>query len=149
MLLLWITRMIDITDRIAIPDSEVTFTSARSSGPGGQHVNKVSSRVTLHFNILTSQSLSAAQKQRLLSRLRTRISKDGVLRVVTQKHRSQAANRQAAVARFAALVQEALTPRRPRLPTATPAAAQEQRLQEKRQRSQRKQQRTTKIVWDE
>ena len=141
--------MIDITDRIAIPDSEITFTSARSSGPGGQHVNKVSSRVTLHFNILTSQSLSTAQKQRLLSRLRTRISKDGILRVVTQKYRSQAANRQAAVARFVMLLQEALTPRRPRLPMATPAAAQEQRLQEKRQRSQRKQQRTTKIVWDE
>jgi ribosome-associated protein len=141
--------MIDITDRIAIPDSEVTFTSARSSGPGGQHVNKVSSRVTLHFNILASESLSAAQKQRLLSRLRTRISKEGVLRVGAQKHRSQAANRQAAVARFVDLVQDALTPRRPRLPTATPAAVQEQRLQEKRQRSQRKQQRATKIVWDE
>jgi ribosome-associated protein len=89
----------------------------------------VSSRVTLHFNILTSQSLSAVQKQRLLSRLQTRISKEGVLRVVAQKYRSQAANRQAAVARFVDLVQEALTPRRPRLPMATPAAAKEQRLQ--------------------
>ena len=94
--------MINITDQITIPDSEVTFTTARSSGPGGQHVNKVSSRVTLHFNILTSQSLSADQKQRLLSRLRTRISKEGVLRVVAQKHRSQAANRQAAMRRFSA-----------------------------------------------
>ena len=112
--------MINITDQITIPDSEVTFTTARSSGPGGQHVNKVSSRVTLHFNILTSQSLSADQKQRLLSRLRTRISKEGVLRVVAQKHRSQAANRQAAVGRFSALVQEALTPRQPRLQTQTP-----------------------------
>jgi ribosome-associated protein len=141
--------MINITDRVAIPESEVTFTSARSSGPGGQHVNKVSSRITLHFDILASQSLSEAQKQRLLGRLQTRISKDGVLRVVAQKHRSQAANRQAAVARFIELVQAALTPRRPRLSTAKPAGAQEQRLQEKRQRSQQKQQRTTRIVWDE
>jgi ribosome-associated protein len=141
--------MIEITDRITIPDHEVTFTAARSSGPGGQHVNKVSSRITLHFNILASQSLSAAQKQRLLSRLRTRISKDGVLRVVAQKHRSQAANRQAAVARFIDLVQEALAPSRPRLPTAPSPVVQERRLQEKRQHSQLKQQRTTKIVWNE
>jgi ribosome-associated protein len=141
--------MINITDQITIPDSEVTFTTARSSGPGGQHVNKVSSRVTLHFNILTSQSLSVDQKQRLLSRLRTRISKEGVLRVVAQKHRSQAANRQAAVRRFSALVQEALTPRQPRLQTQTPTVTKERRLQEKRQRSQLKQQRTTKIVLDE
>jgi ribosome-associated protein len=143
------TPMIDITDRIAIPDNEVTFTAARSSGPGGQHVNKVSSRITLYFDILASQSLSATQKQRLLSRLRTRISKDGVLRVVAQKHRSQAANRQAAVARFIELVQEALAPTPPRLPTTPSAVVQERRLQDKRQRSQQKQQRTTKIVWDE
>jgi ribosome-associated protein len=141
--------MIHITDQITIPDSEVTFTTARSSGPGGQHVNKVSSRVTLHFNVLLSQSLSADQKQRLLARLQTRISKEGVLRVVTQKHRSQAANRQAAVARFVTLVQDALTPTQPRLQTHPPTATRERRLQEKRQRSQLKQQRTTKIVLDE
>jgi ribosome-associated protein len=141
--------MINITDQITIPDSEVTFTTARSSGPGGQHVNKVSSRVTLHFNILTSQSLSADQKQCLLLRLRTRISKEGVLRVAAQKYRSQAANRQAAVRRFSTLMQEALTPRQPRLQTQTPTATKERRLQEKRQRSQLKQQRTTKIVQDE
>ena len=141
--------MINITDHITIPDSEVTFTTARSSGPGGQHVNKVSSRVTLHFNVLLSQSLSADQKQRLLSRLQTRISKEGVLRVVAQKHRSQAANRQAAVERFMALVQEALTPRQPRLQTHPSTVTRERRLQDKRQRSQLKQQRTTKIVLDE
>jgi ribosome-associated protein len=141
--------MINITDQITIPDSEVTFTTARSSGPGGQHVNKVSSRVTLHFNVLLSQSFSADQKQRLLTRLQTRISKEGVLRVVAQKHRSQAANRQAAVTRFVTLVQDALTPRQPRLQTHQPTIARERRLQEKRQRSQLKQQRTTRIVLDE
>jgi ribosome-associated protein len=109
----------------------------------------VSSRVTLHFNVLLSQSLSADQKQRLLSRLQTRISKEGVLRVVAQKHRSQAANRQAAVERFMALVQEALTPRQPRLQTHPSTVTRERRLQDKRQRSQLKQQRTTKIVLDE
>jgi ribosome-associated protein len=141
--------MIDITDQITIPDSEVTFTTARSSGPGGQHVNKVSSRVTLHFNVVLSQSFSADQKQRLLARLQTRINKEGVLRVVAQKYRSQAANRQAAVDRFVTLVQEALTPRQPRLQTRPPTVTKERRLQEKRQRSQLKQQRTAKIVLDE
>jgi ribosome-associated protein len=143
------TLMITITDQLTIPDSEVTFTTARSSGPGGQHVNKVSSRVTLHFNVLQSQSLSADQKQRLLSRLQTRINKEGVLRVVAQKSRSQAANRQAAMTRFIALLQEALTPEQARLQTSLPALARERRLQEKRQRSRLKQQRTTKIALDE
>jgi ribosome-associated protein len=141
--------MINITDQITIPDNEVTFTTARSSGPGGQHVNKVSSRVTLHFNVLQSQSFSVDQKQRLLARLQTRISKEGVLRVVAQKYRSQAANRQAAVTRFITLVQDALTPRPPRVQTHPPTVTKERRLQEKRQRSQLKQQRTTRIVLDE
>src|SRR5262245_37131442 len=81
--------MIDITDYLAIPESELTFTTSRSSGPGGQHVNKTSSRVILRFNVAASPSLSETQKHRLLTRLATRVSKDGVLRVVSQKYRSQ------------------------------------------------------------
>jgi ribosome-associated protein len=141
--------MIDITDHLAIPESELTFTASRSSGPGGQHVNKSSSRVILRFNVTASPSLSETQKHRLLTRLATRVSKDGVLRVVSQKYRSQSANRRAALERFVTLIQAALTPVSSREQTAIPPAARQHRLAEKKRRSQLKQQRATKVVWDE
>lgn len=141
--------MIDITDHLAIPESEVTFTASRSSGPGGQQVNKISSRVLLRFDVAVSPSLSEAQKRRILSRLATRISKDGVLRVVSQQHRSQSANRQVAMARFAALLRAALTPVPARQKTAAPPAARQRRLEQKKRRGQLKQQRVTRVVQDE
>jgi ribosome-associated protein len=141
--------MIDITDRLAIPESELTFTAARSSGPGGQHVNKISSRVILRFNVAASPSLSEAQKHRLLTRLATRVSKDGVLRVMSQKYRSQSANRRAALERFVTLLHAALTPVPPRQQTVIPPAAKQHRLEEKKRRGQLKQRRATRVVWDE
>jgi ribosome-associated protein len=141
--------MIDITDHLAIPESEVTFTASRSSGPGGQHVNKISSRVILRFDVSTSPSLSEAQKRCILSRLATRVSKDGMLRVVSQQHRSQSANRQVAIARFAALLRAALAPVPVREQTTVPAAARQRRLEQKKRRGQLKQQRTTRVEQDE
>jgi ribosome-associated protein len=85
--------MIEINRNLSIPEHELSFTTARSGGPGGQHVNKVSSRVTLWFNVAESPSLSAFQKRRIMSRLATRINQRGELRVVAQQHRSQIANR--------------------------------------------------------
>ena len=134
--------MIQITERLSIPEHEITYSTSRSGGPGGQHVNKVSSRVTLYFDVAASPSLSATQKQRILRRLSTRISKDGVLRVVAQQHRSQAANRKVATERFADLLHNALTPVAMRRPTAIPEASRQRRLQTKKRRSQLKQQRT-------
>jgi ribosome-associated protein len=141
-------RMIDITEHLAIPESELTFTAVRSSGPGGQHINKVSSRVMLRFNVAASPSLSDEQKRRILTHLATRISKDGVLRVVAQQSRSQMANRDAALARFVALLQEALTPVPVRKKTRVTAAAKQQRLEEKKRRSHLKQQRLQRDSWD-
>jgi ribosome-associated protein len=141
--------MIHITESLAIPESELSFTTSRSSGPGGQHVNKVSSRVILRFDVAASPSLSDADKRRLLTRLATRISKDGVLRVVAQKSRSQTANRTAAVARFVALLQEALTPQPWRQKTTVSPAARQRRLAEKARRSALKQQRAQRIPWNE
>ena len=141
--------MIDITDRLAIPESELAFTASRSSGPGGQHVNKISSRVILRFNVVASPSLSETQKHRLLTHLATRVSKDGVLRVVSQKYRSQSANRRAALERFVTLIHAALTPVPPREQTAIPLAARQHRLEEKKRRSQLKQQRATRVISDE
>lgn len=91
--------MIRITDNISIAEDELKFSAARSSGPDGQHVNKVNTRITLWFDVGGSPSLNPDQKRRILSRLKTRISKDKRLRVVSQRHRSQAANREAAIER--------------------------------------------------
>jgi ribosome-associated protein len=141
--------LIAITDHLAIPESELTFTASRSSGPGGQHVNKISSRVILRFNVVASPSLSETQKHRLLTHLATRVSKDGVLRVVSQKYRSQSANRRAALERFVTLLHTALTPVPPRAQTTMPPAARQHRLKEKKRHSQLKQRRATRVVWDE
>lgn len=141
--------MIEVTKHLTIPEQELAFTAARSGGPGGQHVNKVSSRVTLYFDVTASPSLTDEQKRRILRRLATRISKDGVLRVVSQQSRSQAANRETAVARFVTLLQEALTPVPVRKKTTLSTVAKQQRLEDKKRRSQQKQQRAERPTWEE
>ena len=136
--------MININDQLSIPQDELSFTASRSSGPGGQHVNKVSTRVTLRFDVANSPSLTLDQKELILARLATRISKEGVLRVVSQKTRSQAANRELALERFVRLLQEALEKRPERKPTKVPSAARQKRLADKRHRSQLKRERSWK-----
>ena len=126
---------------VLIPESELVFKASRSSGPGGQNVNKLNTRVTALFRVAGSASLSEEQRQQVLRRLSSRIDKDGVLHVTSQKHRSQEANRREAVERLQQLVQEALRPRPVRKKTQAPAAARERRLAEKKRRSDRKQQR--------
>ena len=127
---------------IRIPSSEISFTSSRSSGPGGQHVNKVSTRVTLLFNVTASPSLTGAQKERLQQLMGTRISQAGVLQINSQEYRSQSRNRQAALDRFVRLLREALRKPKPRRPTTKPRRAKEERLQKKKQRAQRKRDRS-------
>src|SRR5664280_3566590 len=88
-----------------------------SGGPGGQNVNKVATKVTLTFDVAASPSLTDAQRDRIRARLATRISKDGVLQVVSQRHRTQGANRAAALERFVELLRDALAEEAPRVPT--------------------------------
>ena len=125
-----------------IPESELVIKASRSSGPGGQNVNKLNTRVTVLFDVAGSPSLSDPQKQQVLSRLATRIDKAGVLHVASQKHRSQEANRREAVERVQELVREALKPVPIRKKTRAPAGVRERRLKDKKQRSALKHQRT-------
>ena len=123
---------------VEIPESELAFSTSRSSGPGGQNVNKVETRVTLRFDLEASDSLSDAQRERVRRKLASRINKEGILRVVSQKHRTQAANRDAARERFVTLLRDALTESRPRKRTRVSKAAKRKRLEDKRRRSQLK-----------
>jgi ribosome-associated protein len=126
--------MIEIDDSLVISANEIEYTFSTSSKPGGQNVNKVSSRVTLRFDVGASPSLSDDQRRLILSHLRTRITKDGVLRVMSQKYRSQRANREAALARFVELLRNAIKPRPKRKPTRVPTEVREQRLRDKKKR---------------
>jgi ribosome-associated protein len=139
--------MIQITDNLFIPENEVSFVASRSGGPGGQNVNKVSSRVTLSFDVHQSTALSENQKKLVLAALNTRINKNGILQVVSQRTRSQDLNRADALERFAQLLQRALTPRRPRIPTRVSGAAKQSRLDKKKKRTAIKQGRT-KTGWE-
>lgn len=133
--------MVAIDERLTIPDAELRFEFSRSSGPGGQHVNRVETRVTLLFEVDASRALDDGQKRRIHERLATRINKEGVLRVVSQRFRTREANRRAATERFAELLARTLAPRRKRVKTRVPAAAERRRLEQKRRQSQIKRRR--------
>lgn len=134
--------MINITDDTAIPESEISYRFSRSSKPGGQNVDKVSTRVTLHFDVEGTASLSEDQRERIRTRLGTRISKEGILRVVSQKHRTQSANREAALERFTELIREALQVKPPRKKKRIPREIHERRLKDKKHRARLKQERS-------
>lgn len=133
--------MTRINDEISIDDGELEYVASRSAGPGGQNVNKVATRITLRFDVPGSESLAPEHKERILERLATRINKEGVLRVISQRHRTQAANREAATERFAELVREALAEQAERRPTRKPRAVHRRRLEEKRRRGRLKKER--------
>jgi ribosome-associated protein len=137
--------MIEIAGGVALPEEELTFATSRSGGPGGQNVNKLETRVTVRFDLAASPSLTEEQKARLRERLATRITRAGILHVTAQKHRTQAANREAVVERFAELLREGLYEEAPRRKTRVPRAAKRRRVDEKKRRGQRKQERGGKI----
>ncbi len=130
--------MLRITETLTIDDHELRFEFARSSGPGGQNVNKVETKVRLLFDVRGSSSLTPQQRSRIEERLATRITRDGVLHVASQRHRSREANRRATVERFVQLITLALAEDEPRVPTRIPKAARKRRLESKRQRSRKK-----------
>jgi len=126
--------LIHITPELAIHPDELRYRFSRSSGPGGQHVNRSETRVELLFDIANSPSLTESQRHTLLHRLSNQVDTDGVLRIVSSATRSQTENREDALRRFQALLTGALKERRRRVATRPTRAARERRLEEKRQR---------------
>jgi ribosome-associated protein len=141
--------VIRITDTLWLPDTEVEYRTSRSGGPGGQNVNKVSTRVTLLFDLAGSGTLTEEQRRSISERLGSRTNKDGVLRVVSQRHRTQLANREAATERFARLMAEALAETPERRPATVSEGAKERRLEEKHLRARIKRERAKDIEADD
>ena len=138
---------IPILGELRIPAAEVRYETGPSSGPGGQHVNKTETRVTLVFDLEGSRTLSHSQRDTLHRILAGRINKEGELRVSSQSSRSQKKNRDDATERFAALLREALTPKPPRKSTRVPKGAKRKRMDTKRKQADKK--RSRKVPdWD-
>lgn len=133
--------MIEIGGGASISEEELVFKFSRSSGPGGQNVNKVNTRVTVFFDAAGTKGLSDAQKKLVLKKLATYTDKRGVIRVVSQRHRTQKANREAAVEKLQELLKGALKKKKVRKKTKVPKAVKQRRLEEKRRRSILKKQR--------
>jgi len=127
---------------VVIPSAELEVRFSRSGGPGGQNVNTRDTRVEVVFDAARSPSLGPRQRARVLERLAGRLDSEGRLRVVASEERSQAQNREAALRRLAAVLQEALKPDPPpRRPTKPTAAAKRRRVESKRVRGRRKRER--------
>ena len=124
-----------INPKVTIPYDYLTISTSRSSGPGGQHVNKLNTRVSIFFDIPNCLCLDEDQKHTLLTALKNRIDQQGVLQVSSQQYRSQTANRNAALERLAELIAIALKPKRKRKKTQIPKRAVRKRLEDKNVRS--------------
>ena len=130
-----------ITDSVKIPAAELRFQFVRSSGPGGQHVNRSATQVELMFDLAGSPSLDDAQKERAWAALKSSVDKDGALHLASQLSRSQLRNRQDVTARFVELMRRALRIPRKRRSTRPTAASKARRLETKRRRSKVKRER--------
>jgi ribosome-associated protein len=127
-----------INETLVIPGAELGFTASRASGPGGQHVNKTSSRVTLQWDVAGSTLLTSRQRELIEQRLASRLTRDGVLQVHAEGSRSQHRNRELARERLVELVAGALHTDPPRRATRTPRGVHRRRVANKRKRGETK-----------
>ncbi len=135
-------NLLAVNDSLSIPRNELDVRVSRSSGAGGQHVNKTSSRVEIFWNIPASRALTDEQRARLLDRLSSKLTTEGSIRVVASDMRSQSRNRDLAEERLAELVRRTLIVPRKRKPTRPTRAAKEARLESKKRQSNKKRDRT-------
>ena len=137
-------KFLAVNDSVSIPRSELDVRVSRSSGAGGQHVNKTSSRVEIFWNIPASRALTDEERVRLLARLSSRLTTEGSIRVVASDMRSQSRNRDLAEERLAELVRRSLLVPRKRKATRPTRAAKEARLETKKRHSNKKRDRTNR-----
>ncbi len=130
--------ILPINSELTIPLAEFSFRTSRSSGPGGQHAQKSSTRVELLFDVAHSPSLTGAQRTRIVERLASYIDTAGVLHLVSQSERSQLRNKEEVIARFQTLMRKALRRRKRRKPTRPTRASRERRLKEKKRHGETK-----------
>jgi ribosome-associated protein len=129
--------MLKITNRTSIPDNEIELSAVRSSGSGGQNVNKVASAIHLRFDIPAS-SLPDVHKERLLKLRDNRITKDGVVVIKAQEHRTQEQNKEEALKRLKQLIQSVTYTPKKRKPTKRSRSSDRKRIERKKKRGQKK-----------
>ncbi len=127
-----------ITDDLSIPSAELTEAFTRSGGPGGQNVNKVSSKAELRWNVRESAVLSDKDREWLVNKLRSRLTNDGEIIITSDRTRDQGRNREDARAKLAMVIRTALERPKPRKKTRPSRGAVERRIQSKKRRSQTK-----------
>jgi len=130
--------MLIVTDNLKIPLAEFTYQFARSSGPGGQNVNKVNTKVLLRWEVTKSESLPEAVRQRFLARYGNRINSEGQFLLTSTRYRDQKRNIEDCLEKLADMLREVAKPPRPRKKTKPTRGSKERRLKEKKQRSDRK-----------
>ena len=128
--------MLQVTTTIVIPDDEILLEFTRSSGPGGQNVNKVETAVQLRFDVFRSPSLSDSVRERLINLAGSKVNHDGILVLKAQRFRTQHANKKDVIQRFRLLVEQAAIQPKIRLRKSVPKSVNEKRLTNKKRRSQ-------------
>jgi len=139
-------NLLAVNESLSIPRTELDIRVSRSSGAGGQHVNKTSSRVEIFWNIVGSRAISEEQRVRLREKLASRLTTEGSIRVVASDMRSQSRNRELAEERLAEMVRRALIVPRKRKATKPTRAAKEARLDSKKRHSTKKRDRRNTVI---
>ena len=134
-------RFLVVTRSVEIPRDEFRFATSTSSGPGGQHVNKTSTKVQLRWNVSNTSSLRDDVRERFLKKYSRQINQEGELLITSQRYRSQLRNRDDCLEKLSEWIRSVLTPPKKRKPTRPSRASKERRLKEKKKQSQRKESR--------